>query len=126
MSSPSSANSTNTTPKVGPATAIKRILNGEFLSSEEMMGQIPFLVFVVFLFLCNIAWVYSFENTERNLQITVRELEQKQAEYNTTINQLETKKRQSNVAADMISLGLKVPTSPPFIIEADKDLLEAE
>jgi len=126
MSSTPEAKSIGKKPRVGLSTVVKRILNGEFLSSEEMMGQIPFLVFVVFLFLCNIAWVYSFENTERALQITTRELEQKQAEYNTTINQLETKKRQSNVAADMISLGLKVPTSPPFIIEADKDLLEAE
>jgi len=112
--------------KPGLGAIVKRILNGEFLSTEEMIGQLPFLLFLVVLFLCNIAWIYSFENTERALQEVNRELEQKQAEYNTTVSKLETLKRQSNMAEDMQTIGLKVPTVPPFIIEADSDFMESE
>jgi hypothetical protein len=126
MSTPTAENTETKKPRLSLGAVAKRILNGEFLTTEEMMGQLPFLGFLCLLFLLNIAWIYRFETVERKLQTVNTELEQKKAEHNTAISKLEEKKRHSRLVEELKSLGLISPNNPPHVIEADGSWIDSE
>jgi hypothetical protein len=103
---------------------IHRTLNGEFLTREGLINHLPFIGFVVFLFIAHISLMYFFENTQRELARKQHELNELRSQYNTTMSILETRKQQSNVALSIEQLGLKELRTPPQIIDVEKGYFE--
>lgn len=112
----------------GPNTSrlIQRILSGEFLMNKALVKHIPFIAFMVFLFILNIGLVYYFENTAREKANLQNELNELRSQFNTTMSRLETSKQQSQVAQEIEQLGLKEINTPPKIIDVEPGFFETE
>ncbi len=110
----------------GKVKFIQRILSGEFLAKEGLVQHMPFIFFLVGLFLLNIGLVYYFENTAREKVRMQNELNETRALYNTTMSRLETSKRQSNVAQSIQDMGLKELRTPPNIIDVEPGFFNKE
>jgi len=108
----------------GKGKFIQRILSGDFLAKEGLVQHMPFIAFLVALFLLNIGLVYYFENTAREKVRMQNELNEMRAQYNTTMSKLETGKRQSNVAQAIQDMGLKELRTPPNIIDVEPGFFE--
>jgi Bacteriodetes cell division protein (FtsL-like) len=100
--------------------SIHHVLNGEFLTKEGLINHLPFIGFLVGLFILHISLMYFFENTQRELARKQHELNELRSQYNTTMSILETRKQQSNVALSIEQLGLKELRTPPLIIDVEK------
>jgi len=110
--------------KVGGGKYLQRILNGEFLAKDGLVQHMPFISFLVALFLLNIGLVYYFENTARDKVRLQNELNEMRSQYNTTMSELETRKQQSNVAQAIEDIGLKELRTPPEIIDVEEGFFE--
>jgi hypothetical protein len=106
--------------------AVTRVLSGEFLTREEVVGHIPFLLYVCGFFIISIAVGYSFDNTERAKVKLRTQLKELNAEYKTLKTALETRKQHSNVARQIEAIGLEEATTPPVIIEITRRDLEKQ
>jgi len=102
---------------------VTTVLNGEYLTNDGVVKHLPFVLFLSFLFICNIAWIYYSENLIRENNTIHRELDELRSEYNTVITQLESRSGQTRVAEDVKDLGLKESTTPPVVIDVDKNQL---
>ncbi|MDG1260667.1 MAG: FtsL-like putative cell division protein [Flavobacteriales bacterium] len=103
---------------------ITNVLSGEFLSHEGVMKHAPFLLYLTVFFLLYIYIGFTFEDAERDKQRIKGQLEEMNAEYKTLKSELEAKKRQSSVAADIQRLNLEQPNTPPLIIEVNPESFE--
>lgn len=112
--------------KSGAGKHIQRILNGDFLVKEGLVQHMPFIGFLVILFLLNIGLVYYFENAAREKVRLQSRLNELRSQYNTTLSELETRKQQSHVAQSIEELGLKELRTPPQIIDVEKGFFENE
>jgi hypoxanthine-guanine phosphoribosyltransferase len=104
--------------------ALIGVLNGSFLARENVLRNMPFILFVAGLMLCYIAYGYWTERTVRTLDRTNTELKEMRAEYITVRSLLEKKEQQSEVADDIQGMGLKQSRVPPNRITVDEDLIE--
>jgi hypothetical protein len=105
---------------------LTKVLSGDFLANEGLVKHIPFIAFIVFLFVLNIGLMYSFEHTKREEIRLQHELKELRSSYNTTLSDLELTKQQSNVAQDIEAMGLKELRKPPQIIDVEKGFLDEE
>jgi Bacteriodetes cell division protein (FtsL-like) len=105
---------------------LQRVLSGEFLAREGLVSHMPFISFLVFLFLLNIGLVYYFENTARDKVRLQNELNEQRSQYNTTMSELEKSKQQSNVAQAIEEMGLKELRTPPQIIDVEPGFFEKQ
>jgi hypothetical protein len=103
---------------------VTSLLNGEFLTRKGVIAHLPFILFLSGLFVVYISLGYTFEHNEREKVRVRRQLEEKQAEYKTLKSELESKRRQSNVAREIQELELLELTSPPEIIEVNSAYFE--
>lgn len=108
-----------------PRTLIS-VLNGSFLARENVLRNMPFILYVAGLMLCYIAYGYHTERTVRELDRTDTELKELRSEYITVRARMEQAERQSQVAAGISGLGLKESRVPPYKIAVDDDLLEQQ
>lgn len=106
-----------------PRTLIS-VLNGSFLAKENVLRNMPFILFIAGLMLCYIAYGYWTERTVRALDRTNAELKEMRSEYITVRSQLEQAEQQSQVATDIQGLGLAESEEPPHRISVDEDLIE--
>ncbi len=104
--------------------AVTNVLSGEFLTREDVVKHIPFLLYVCVFFILSIALGYSFDNTEREKIKVRKELKELEAEYKTLKTELETEKQISNVSKRIEALGLEEPVNPPSIIAIERSELE--
>jgi len=98
---------------------LSKVFDGEFLTKEVVMKQLPFIGFIGLLLIANIAWVYYFEGTAREIEKIKKEVGEMNSEYQTNMSELESKRRQTQVAKDVDQLGLKESEDAPFVIEID-------
>jgi hypothetical protein len=105
---------------------VKHVLNGEFLTREEVLNHMPFVLYVCGFFLLSIAIGYNFDNTERKKQKANERLREVSAEYKTLKTQLEARRQQSQVSAEIDALGLEESSTPPLIIEVNLSDLEKQ
>ncbi|MBX7050544.1 MAG: hypothetical protein K1X54_00770 [Flavobacteriales bacterium] len=110
--------------KQGAGKYIQRVLSGEFLARDGMVKHMPFIAFLVALFLINIGLVYYFENTQRKKARLQKELNELRSQYNTTLSDLEKSKQQSNVAQAISEMGLHELRTPPEIIDVEENFFE--
>jgi hypothetical protein len=78
--------------------SVVELVNGRALSGKELVSQLPFLMFLVFLTLVYIANGYLAENSIRKLNKTGNELKELRSEYITTKSDLMYKSKQSEIA----------------------------
>ncbi len=98
------------------------ILNGSFLTRENVLGNMPFILFCAGLMIIYIAYGYQTERIVRQLDRTGSELKELRSEYITVRSQLEKTEQQSQVASGIGALGLEESREPPVKIAVDKDL----
>ncbi|MBK9176186.1 MAG: hypothetical protein IPM46_07590 [Flavobacteriales bacterium] len=102
------------------------VLNGSFLTRENVLRNMPFILFCAALMLVYIAYGYHTERVVRQLERTGAALKEQRAEYITVRAELEKQEQQSQVAARIGALGLHESRRvPPVKLAVDKDELEA-
>ena len=112
--------------KAGAGKYLQRVLNGDFLVRDGLVKHMPFIAFLVALFLINIGLVYYFENTAREKVKLQNELNEMRSQYTTTTSELEKNKQQSNVAQAIKDMGLKELRTPPQIIDVERGFFEKQ
>lgn len=96
------------------------ILNGSFLTRENVIRNMPFILFCAALMIIYISYGYQTERIVRELDHTGSELKELRSEYITVRSQLEKKEQQSQVAAGIGALGLEESREPPVKITVDR------
>lgn len=104
--------------------AFINILNGSFLTRENVLGNMPFILFCAGLMIVYIAYGYQTERIVRELDRTGAELKELRSEYITVRSQLEKTEQQSQVASGISALGLRESRVPPVKIAVEKKELE--
>lgn len=101
------------------------VLNGSFLTRENVLGNMPFILFCAGLMIIYIAYGYHTERIVRELSSTEAELKEQRSEYITVRAQLEKTEQQSQVAAGIVDLGLKESVDPPVKVSVTKQELNS-
>ncbi len=101
------------------------VLNGSFLTREQVLGNMPFLLFIAGLMLVYIGYGYWTERTVRDLHRTDADLKELRSEYITVRSHLDRTEQQSQVAEDISGLGLRESRVPPRKITVEPELAEA-
>jgi hypothetical protein len=104
--------------------ALIDVLNGSFLTRDNVLGNMPFILFCAGLMLLYITYGYTTERIVRELHRTDAELKELRSEYITVRAKLEQQEQQSQVAAGISALGLRESRVPPVKIAVDEDMLE--
>ncbi len=104
--------------------ALIGVLNGNFLTKEKVLGNMPFILFCAGLMIVYIAYGYHTERIVRELENTGTELREQRAEYLTVRADLEKQEQQSQVAGRIEGLGLHESRVPPVKLAVDEDELE--
>jgi len=105
--------------------ALISVLNGSFLTRENVLGNMPFILFCAALMIAYIAYGYQTERIVRNLNSTGSELKELRSEYITVRASLEKKEQQSQVAAGIRDLGLHESRVPPVKLKLTKKELKS-
>ena len=107
--------------------SIVDVLNGNFLTKDDVLFHLPYLLFLCLLALIYIANGYMAEDTVRKLNKVGREVKEFRSEYITTKSELMYKSKQSELAEfiDRKGLGLKESFEPPKkIVVESENLIE--
>jgi len=115
--------------KPGVAVKLPRafisLLNGSFLTRENVLGNMSFILFCAGLMIGYIAYGYHTERIVRDLDSTDADLKELRSEYITMRSRLEKTEQQSQVAAGIGELGLRESRVPPAKIQVDAHELES-
>ena len=95
------------------ARSFLNIFSGNFLSKDNVIHQLPFILFLTLIGLGYIANGYYAEKSVREISRINTELKELKSEYITTKSELMFMSNQSEVASASASLGLKESTTPP-------------
>ncbi|MBK6627322.1 MAG: hypothetical protein IPJ87_12130 [Flavobacteriales bacterium] len=101
------------------------VLNGSFLTREQVLGNMPFLLFIAGLMLVYIGYGYWTERTVRDLHRTDADLKELRSEYITVRSHLDRTEQQSQVAEDISGLGLRESRVPPRKLTVEPEQAEA-
>jgi hypothetical protein len=96
------------------------VLNGSFLTKDNVLGNMSFILFCAGMMIVYIAYGYHTERVVRDLDRTGTELKELRSEYITVRAQLEKQEQQSQVAAGIGALGLRESRVPPVKLEVDE------
>lgn len=105
--------------------AFVSLLNGTFLTRENVLGNMPFILFCAGLMILYISYGYTTERIVRDLSRTDSELKELRSEYITVRADLEKQEQQSHVAAGIGELGLRESRVPPMKIPLGKKDLQS-
>ena len=92
---------------------VSSILNGSALNRENVVKQLPFLFFIVFLLMVYIGYGYKARKTIIQTSVLKNQIEELKSEYISITSTLEQKKRPSKIATAIKKTGLKESTVPP-------------
>lgn len=107
--------------KVHVGSSLHSILDGSFLTRENLIRQVPFLLFLTFLGVIYIANSYNSEKTIIEISKIKKELEELRFEYITTKSNLMYHSKQSEVANKLRNTGVKESVVPPAKIYIAKE-----
>lgn len=99
------------------------VINGNFLTNESTVKQIPFLLFLVLVALIYISNTYYAEKILRKTNSVNNEIKELRSEYITTKSDLMFFSKQSEVAraADAMKIGIKESVVAPKKIVVEKN-----
>lgn len=100
------------------ARSFVSLFSGSFLSSEEIIRQLPFLLFLAFISLLYIGNGYYAEKTVRRISSVTNELKELQSQYIITSSELMYVSKQSEVSKMAAPFGIKESLVPPKKIVA--------
>ena len=95
------------------ARSFLNIFSGNFLSKDNVIHQLPFILFLTLIGLGYIANGYLAEKSVREISRINTELKELKSEYITTKSELMFMSNQSEVARASAPIGLKESTVPP-------------
>ena len=108
------------TPKV--VKSLSSIFSGSFLSKNNVISYLPYMLFVTVIGILYIANGYYAEKTVRSLYKTTSDLKELRSEYITIKSDLNYLSKQSQVALATESLGIKESVvSPSKIVVTKKE-----
>lgn len=96
------------------------VLDGSFLTRENLLKQIPFIVFITIMGIFYIANSYNAEKTIIEISRTKKQLEELRFEYITTKSNLMFESKQSEVAYKLANSQIKESTTPPIKLISKK------
>ncbi|NCP45283.1 MAG: hypothetical protein COW67_00840 [Flavobacteriales bacterium CG18_big_fil_WC_8_21_14_2_50_32_9] len=103
------------------------LITGSFLAKDNVVGALPFVLFLTFLGLLYIANGYNTEKLVRELDNINDELKELRSEYITIKSDLNYESKQSQVASKSELFGVKESTVPPTkIIVSAKELKQIQ
>ena len=100
--------------------SISKIVNGDFLSRDEVVNNIPFFSFLGLLLVVLIAWGYYTETVGRKELKLEQELGEMNSEYFSLGVEYNKLSRQTQVVDRLRDSDLKESTSPPKKIKVKK------
>ena len=108
--------------------SFQSVVSGSFLSREETMRFLPFLLFISLLAVMYIANGYYAESKMRKQNKLTEELKDLHSEYIITKSDLMFISKQSEVAKASASFGLKESVVPPkkIIVQTNKSPTHSE
>lgn len=101
------------------AKVLSSVFSGTFLTSENSIRHVPFILFLAFVAILYIANGYYADDKIREVNRINNELKELRSEYISTKSDLMFVSKQSEVAKSAEPLGIKEPIVPPMIIEVD-------
>lgn len=104
--------------------SLASVFSGNFLSSDNVVGFLPFIFFLTFLGILYIANGYYAQQTVRDLQVVGNELKALRSEYITIKSDLNYSSKQSQVAQATKPFGIMESTVPPTKIVVSKEEIE--
>ena len=105
-------------------SALIGVLNGSFLTRENMVRDMPFILFLAAAGLVSIAYGYHAERVVREIERTDAALKEQRAEYISERAELEQQEQQSQVAGRISALGLVESRVAPVKLAIEEDQLE--
>lgn len=103
--------------KVKVGSSLHSIVDGTFLTRQNLLTQVRFLLFITFIGVLYIANAYNAEKTIIEISRTKRQLEELRFEYISTKSKLMFHSKQSEVAYKLKNSGVKESVTPPLVIK---------
>lgn len=97
--------------KIGKS--ISSVVTGNFLTREEIVQQLPFILFLMVLGLFYIANTYYAERTLKDINTVTNQIKELRSEYITSKSDLMFISKQSEVAKAAMPLGIRESVVPP-------------
>ncbi len=102
------------------------VINGNFLTNDSAVKQIPFILFLVLIAIVYISNTYYAEKIMRKTNGVVNEIKELRSEYITSKSDLMFISKQSEVAraAEVMKIGIKESVVAPkkIVIEKEEEL----
>ena len=101
-----------------------QIMNGEFLSKDNFVKNLPFVFFLGFLLVVLISWGYYAETVTKREVVLQRELGELNSEYSTLASEYNTRRGRRPVAERLAGVGVKESLVSPRKIRVKKYVFE--
>ena len=101
------------------------VLNGSFLTRENVLRNMPFILWCAGLMVVYISYGYHTERVVRELQRSTEAVKEMRLDHLSTQAALEEEERQSRVAMRIRELGLRESLDPPAVVNVSEDELES-
>lgn len=98
---------------------ISTVVTGNFLTREEIVQQLPFILYMMVLGLFYIANTYYAERTVRDINTVTNQIKELRSEYITSKSDLMFISKQSEVAKASLPFGIKESLVPPVKLVMD-------
>lgn len=105
------------------AKGLSSVFSGTFLTNENNIKHLPFILFLAIIAIFYIANGYYADDKIREFNKISNELKELRSEYISTKSELMFASKQSEIAKSALLLGLKEPLVPPVKIEIDSNEL---
>ncbi|HKC68600.1 MAG TPA: FtsL-like putative cell division protein [Bacteroidia bacterium] len=105
--------------KSGIVKSLNTVFSGTFLSNENVLKHIPFILFLSVIAILYIANGYWADDKVRQVNKLNAQIKDYRSEYISTKSDLMFVSKQSEVAKSVEKLGLKEPIVPPMKIVVD-------
>ena len=103
---------------------VMQIINGEFLTRDYFLKNLPFTFYIGFLFVVIIAWGYYGETvTKKEVQLE-KELGELNSEYYTLTADYNMQRGRRQIALRLAPVGVQESTSSPKKIRDRKNVFE--
>ncbi len=105
------------------AKGLSTVFSGTFLTNENTLKHVPFILFLALIAILYIANGYYADDKIREVNKISNELKELRSEYISTKSDLMFVSKQSEVAKAAEPMGIKEPIVPPMKIEVDSSVV---
>lgn len=100
--------------------AFVQIMNGEFLSKDNFVQNLPFVFFLGFLLVVLIAWGYYAETTTKKEVTLERDLGELNSEFSTLASEFNAQRGRPQIAQKLIETGVVEAIESPRKVRVKK------